>query len=423
MNFISTRDKNIHKSLSAAIRCGLAEDGGLFVPESIPKIDFNSFTDIPSYPAFAEKVLQEFFQGDALSENLSAMCANAFSFPVPLHSLNHNTYMLELFHGPTLSFKDFGARFLAECINHIATGQKTTIMVATSGDTGSAVASAFYLKSNVNVIILFPKGQIATRQEHQITCWDQNVLALAVDGTFDDCQALVKAAFRDPWWQQHISLSSANSINIGRLLPQITYYAFSSLQFYQQHQLAPGYIVPTGNLGNATAGYCAKMLGFPIREIVLATNANKVIPDYLQSGEYQPRQSISTLANAMDVGNPSNFERLQYFFNTFESFKNNVQAFSVSDEEIATTIKHIYEEHNTIVCPHTATACFVREKLSAEPWIIVATADPVKFDTVIEPLIQASIPIPPQLQELLKKPTHVLEVGKTLHELRNIVAI
>ncbi|EHL32258.1 threonine synthase [Legionella drancourtii] len=421
MNFISTRDKNLRKTLAEAIHCGLADDGGLFMPEQIPQIDLNYFTGELTYPLFAERVVHAFFKGDILEHSLSEICQAAFSFAVPLSPLNQNTYLLELFHGPTLSFKDFGARFLAECLNKIFDRRKTTIMVATSGDTGSAVASAFYRKQNIEVIILYPKGLISKRQEQQITCWDQNIRALAVKGTFDDCQGLVKSAFNNPYWQKHFLLSSANSINIGRLIPQITYYAYSSMQFYQQHQQTAGYIVPTGNLGNATAGYLAKLMGFPIREIILATNANRVIPDYLQSGIYNPRPSVTTLANAMDVGNPSNFERLQYLFTTFASFKNQVKAFSVNDEEIRKTIKTVYEHDKKIICPHTATACFVRQKLSSEPWIIVATADPCKFNTIIEPLIGTSVPIPQQLQLLLEKPTHILEVANNLNEIQEII--
>lgn len=423
MYFISTRNAAIPKTLSEAIQSGLAEEGGLFVPEHFPKVDLTQFTTELSYPEFAQKVLQEFFLGDPLDEKLSQLCRNAFTFQVPLSRLSDNTFILELFHGPTSSFKDFGARFLAECLNLLSEKHKSTIMVATSGDTGSAVASAFYGKSNINVIILYPDNKISARQQHQITCWGDNVLALAVDGTFDDCQLLVKSAFQDPWWQRHMHLSSANSINIGRLLPQMIYYAYTSVHFYQRYKTFPGFIVPTGNLGNATAGYWAKQMGFPIREIVLATNANHVIQDYLASGEYSPRPSIATLANAMDVGNPSNFERLHYLFNNFDEFKANVTAFSTNDDDIRKTIKEVYQQYNTIICPHTATAYFARQKLSAEPWIVVATADPCKFDTIIEPIIQAKVPVAPQLQELLDKPTHILKIDNSLLAIQKILTI
>lgn len=422
MYYISTRHPDLRATLSEAICQGMAEDGGLFVPERMPNVQLNDFVDGLDYPVFAEKVLHEFFLGDRLQQHLSSICHNAFSFPVPLQPLNPTTYLLELFHGPTLSFKDVGARFLAECLDVIASSQKITILVATSGDTGSAVASAFFGKKNVNVIILFPKGQITKRQEQQITCWGQNILSCAVQGTFDDCQRLVKEAFQDVELKKQVVLSSANSINIGRLLPQITYYAHSSLAFYRQHHTVPGYIVPTGNLGNATAAYFAKLMGFPIREIVLATNANRVIPDFLQTGDYQPRPSIATLANAMDVGHPSNFERINYLFKPFLTLKHNVIAFSVSDEEIRHTIQATYQDQHIIICPHTATGVFVRQKLSNEPWIVAATADPSKFDSVIEPLIQMTIPTPRQLEALLAKPTSVCEIENNIAALRDVIA-
>lgn len=422
MNFISTRNHALRKSLSEAIQCGLAEDGGLFVPEFFPKIDFHQFSAELSYIDFAKQILQPYFLNDALDQNLSQICEDAFNFPAPLKKINDNTFMLELFHGPTLSFKDFGARFLAGCLSQISKDHKTTVMVATSGDTGSAVASAFYKKPNLNVIILYPDNQVTERQHHQITCWDDNVLALAVKGSFDDCQRLVKEAFQDSWWKKNFHLSSANSINIGRLLPQIIYYAYTSLQFYSQHKLSPGFIVPTGNLGNATAGYYAKMMGFPIREIVLATNANQVILNYLRTGVYHAEKSIATLANAMDVGNPSNFERFQHLFNTYEIFKNNVRAISANDADIRKTILDIYRNDKIIICPHTATAFFARQELSDQPWIVVATADPGKFETVIEPLIQTTVPIAPQLKKLLDRPTQLITVDNHLESVQKIVS-
>lgn len=421
MYFMSTRNAALRKSLSEAMLCGLADDGGLFIPEYFPKIDVTQLSPDLSYPELAQKILHPFFLNDVLDKELSTICHHAFNFPAPIKEINSNTFMLELFHGPTSSFKDFGARFLAECLNILSSEKKTTIMVATSGDTGSAVASAFYKKPNIDVIILYPDKQISARQQHQITCWDHNVIALAVNGTFDDCQKLVKAAFQDPWWKNEFHLSSANSINIGRLLPQIVYYAYASLQFYHRHQVAPGFIVPTGNLGNATAGYYAKMMGFPIREIMLSTNANKVISDYLQTGEFHPRPSIATLANAMDVGNPSNFERLQHLFNSWDSFTENVKSISVDDNEIKNTITQLYQHDKIIICPHTATAFFARKNLSKQPWIVVATADPGKFDTIVEPLIHTTIPVTPELQALLHRPTQIITVDKNLNALRKII--
>jgi len=422
MDFISTRNKKNKQSLATAIRAGLADDGGLFVPEVLPTLDLTPLSPDLSYADFSEKILRPFFEADVLQAHLSTICQQALNFPVPVKTLTETTFLLELFHGPTLSFKDVGARFLAGCLSRLSSeSEGLTIMVATSGDTGSAVASAFYKQPHLNVIILYPRGQVSERQAHQITCFDDNVLALAVEGSFDHCQQLVKTAFQHPWWQQHQHLTSANSINIGRLLPQITYYAYTSLQFYRQQKSMPGFIVPTGNLGNATAAYYAKAMGFPIREIVLATNANRVISDYLLTGDYHPRQSISTLANAMDVGNPSNFERLRHLFPDFSEFKKHVSAISVTDVEIEQTIASCYREHATIICPHTATALFARQQLSHQPWIVVATADPSKFDTVIEPIIHTKVPVSPALQFLLDRPTHSIQVPPVLSKIEEVV--
>lgn len=421
MNFISTAQKAPPSTLADAIRSGLAQDGGLFVPETFPSIDLNSFTPDLSFPRFAHKVLEPFFVGDILETQVAEFCDRAFNFPLPLKPVNANTFILELFHGPTLSFKDFGARFLAEALNFLSDTQKTTIMVATSGDTGSAVAASIHLKPNLQLIILYPEGKISARQEHQMTCWDDNVHALAVKGNFDDCQTLVKKAFQDREWNQRLRLSSANSINIGRLLPQISYYASTSFEFYRQTGEAPGFIIPTGNLGNATAAYWAKMLGFPIREIVLSTNANVVLPDFLQTGEFRPRPSLTTLANAMDVGNPSNFERLQNLFPNFSTFKQEVSALSANDEDIRKTIQTFYQEYRILICPHTATACFARQSLSEKPWIVVATADPCKFNDMIEPLLKVKVPLAESLQVMLEKPIQRISVEANLNAIKQLL--
>lgn len=419
MYYLSTGNQTTPRGLSAALADGLADDGGLFVPEQMPVISHSSFPAELSYPEFANRLLSYFFKDDDLASSLIHFCFRAFNFPVPMKQLNSNTFVLELFHGPTSSFKDFGAHFLAECLSAIADCRKT-IMVATSGDTGSAVASAFYRKSNYRAIILYPEGQISAKQEHQMTCWGENIFAFAVDGSFDQCQQLVKSAFKDPYWQGP-GLTSANSINIGRLLPQIVYYAYSSMAFFRQHQEKPGFIIPSGNLGNATAAYWAKAMGFPIRELVLATNANRVLVDYLQTEKYQAQPSIATLANAMDVGNPSNLERLEYLLGSFNDFKQQLTAFSVEDREIQNTIKQIYDNEGYICCPHTATAFYARQRLKEQAWVVVATADPCKFDTVIEPIIKAKVPMSAQLQRLLAKPNKIQPVEANLNAIRAVI--
>ena len=416
MFFYSTRDKNNQKTVSQAILQGLAEDGGLFVPEYFPQIDISSLDSSLTYPEFAAKILADYFKGDQLESQLPEICKNAFNFPLPVKKLNSNTHIMELFHGPTLSFKDFGARFLAECMSRLSKERKTTIIVATSGDTGSAVAGAFYQKPNIEVVVMFPKGQISKRQEQQITCWGENILSVAVNGTFDDCQKIVKQSFSDRWFTDRAHLSSANSINIARLLPQLTYNAYTSWQFFLKHGEKAGYIIPTGNVGNSTAAFWAKAMGFPIREIALATNANRVISDYIENGKFEPRQSVATIANAMDVGNPSNFERLSYLYNTLDLFKANVKAFSVSDEEIRSIVTEVNQQFDYVVCPHTATGYFARKKLDDKQWIIAATADPCKFETILEPIVNKILPIAPQLQELLNKPAKLVEVDADIRQ-------
>lgn len=424
MFFHSTRDLNNKKTVSQAILQGLSEEGGLFVPEYFPQINWQELDKNLSYPQFAAKILAEYFQGDELAPQLSDICHNAFNFPLPIEKLNDTTYVMELFQGPTLSFKDFGARFLAECMSRLSKERKTTIIVATSGDTGSAVASAFHAKPNVNVVVMFPQGQISQRQEQQITCWGDNILAVAVKGTFDDCQKIVKQSFNESWWTDRAHLSSANSINIARLLPQLTYYAYTSWQFYLQHGAQAGYIIPTGNVGNSTAAFWAKAMGFPIREIVLATNANRVISDYIRNGKFEPKASVATIANAMDVGNPSNFERLAFLHhNDWQQFTHNVQAFSVNDDQIRQIIKEVKDSFNYVVCPHTATGYFARKELSADqPWIIAATAAPSKFETIIEPIIGEVLPIAPQLEVLLAKPTYKVETNANMQEVQTAFA-
>ncbi len=407
-------------SLSEAIQTGLATDGGLFLPQVMPIIDNPIGLSDLSYGEIAFNLLKPFFKTDLLYSKLANICERTFNFPVPLQQLDENIVVLELFHGPTCSFKDFGAHFLAECLNEIDDGEQT-ILVATSGDTGSAVASAFYKKKNYKIIILYPEGKISAVQEQQITCWNDNIFAIAVKGNFDQCQQLVKLAFQDPVCQSLTKLSSANSINIGRLLPQMVYYAYSSLQFYKANNVKAGFIIPSGNLGNATAAYWVKAMGFPIREISLATNANRTISDYLNTGTYLPRPSIKTLANAMDVGNPSNFERLSQLFSSYTQFKDKVAAISVDDATIHKTIYDIYKQYNYICCPHTATAFYAYSQLNKQPWIIVATANPCKFDGLIELIINSKIPIAPQLQELLDKSQQILRIEANLKALRRLL--
>lgn len=429
MLFYSTRNKEKTVTLSDAISIGLADDGGLFLPQWFPLINLSSLDRQMSYAGFAAVILKDYFAGDKLETSLGKICHNAFNFSIPLTRLDDKTQILELYHGPTLSFKDFGAQFLAGAMNELARldeDKKITIMVATSGDTGSAVANAFYGKSNVNVVVLYPKGQISKAQEQQIATYDDNVIAIAVDGTFDNCQKIVKDAFSDSWWQNTAHISSANSINLGRLLPQMTYYAYISYHSFLQTGKEVNLIIPTGNLGNATAAYFAKNMGFPIDKIVLSTNANRVIPDFVASRVFTPKSSIATLANAMDVGNPSNFERLNKLYPEFSDFIANVSAYSVTDEQIRQTIKSTYDRSKIIICPHTATAVYVREHCLAaddahKSWIVVSTAAPGKFETVIEPILGIKLEVPDRLKEVLDRPNLAIDSSANLDAVAEIV--
>lgn len=416
IKYISTRSNADSVTISEAVLKGLAPDGGLFIPEKIPAVNilYNN-----SYSKVASQVLAPYFEGDPLEADLAKICESAFDFPVPLHGGKAAT--LELYHGPTAAFKDFGARFLARAMEAILErqGRKVTILVATSGDTGSAVAAAFYGRKNIDVKVLFPKGLVSARQKKQLTCWGGNVQAYEVSGTFDDCQKMVKDAFMDKSLCEKFGLSSANSINLGRLLPQATYYAFASLKYYEETGEKPVIIVPSGNVGNCTAAYYAKIMGLPIEQVALAFNANKPIVDYLASGKYVPRHSIHTLANAMDVGAPSNIERLFALFTDCESFKANVEGWSVDDDTILKTIRETFETDNGyVICPHTACGERVRrDHFAGKPTIVAATAHPAKFDTIVEPVIGKPVEVPASLAELLAKKSDYRSTGTDYHEI------
>ncbi|MFU8805377.1 MAG: threonine synthase, partial [Bradymonadaceae bacterium] len=297
MKFHSTRDSTNRVFLSQALEEGLAPDGGLYVPEALPRFEPGTFTSAETLVDIGHVLLAPFFKGDILEPRLGEILEEALNFDVPLVDLDEETALLELFHGPTAAFKDIGARFLASALSRLNEGKSRplTIIVATSGDTGGAVAAAFDGKPNVEVIVLYPAGKVSPRQEHQLTCWGDNVHSYAVEGTFDECQRMAKNAFADPWWQENKRLSSANSINIGRILPQMIYYAAASLWYERRHGHRAGVVVPTGNLGNALACIWTREMGLPLRDVVLATNANRTIPDFLETGRWEPRPSVQTL--------------------------------------------------------------------------------------------------------------------------------
>jgi threonine synthase len=423
---LSTRGNSKAIPLHQAIIEGIAPDGGLYLPEHIPPIDLAALLASDTYQQAALHVISPFFTGDLLSEKLPDMIERAFNFPAPLKKLSSsNNFLLELFHGPTSAFKDVGARFLAECFAAVPAKNKTrTILVATSGDTGGAVAAAFHQHDNVRVFVLFPDGRVSARQAHQLSCFGDNIHSYRVQGSFDDCQRLVKAAFADKDLSEHYALTSANSINLGRLLPQMSYYAWAAVQYakLQDETKKLNFIIPSGNLGNAFAAIMARAAGAPIGDIVLATNANTVLPDFFDTGECTPRDSVSTLANAMDVGAPSNLERLRYLYPNQKIHEAILKIESVSDDEIRRAIPVTLDKYDEIICPHTACGMVVLERLrdaaDTRDWCVVATAHPAKFETVVEPLIQQNVAIPKALQQLLKRPARATLLEPNLNALK-----
>ena len=432
MRFFSTRGEG-PVTLDDALRQGLASDGGLFLPEALPSFSIDDFEKAPTIRDVARVLLAPFFEGSSLRGEVGAIVDETFHFPIPLLSLkgtNGNAELLELYHGPTAAFKDVGAAFLAACLSRLEgdPDRPLTILVATSGDTGGAVAAAFDKRKGMRVVVLFPDGRVSERQAHQLTCWSDNVLSLKVDGAFDDCQSLVKAALGDPNLTAVHRFSSANSINIGRLLPQSTYYASASLEHFRRTGNAPGFIVPTGNLGNALACIMAREMGLPIGPVILATNANRTIADYFETLEWLPRTSLETLASAMDVGNPSNMERLRHLVGDADVLRERIGVLSVDDERITEALKQDRRDFGFATCPHTATATHTWRSLddetrNAHEWILVGTAHPAKFETIVEPLIGETVPIPEELADILARPSRATRISPTLDALGDAMRV
>jgi threonine synthase len=423
MKYISSRGRSPAVGFGVALTQGLAPDGGLYVPESWPTLPRGAFDGVTTLPEVASVMLRPFVAGDAIAGDLDAITREAFNFPAPLVPVAHDggLSVLELFHGPTAAFKDFGARFLASCMQRLRGGatRPLNILVATSGDTGGAVAAAFHQRPGIVVSVLFPKGLVSPTQERQLTCWGNNVHSFRVGGSFDDCQRMVKEAFVDSSLKARFELSSANSINLGRLLPQAVYYAATSLAVQRAHGVAPDFIIPSGNLGNSVACVWARQLGLPIGRIVLAHNANKAVPDFLANGEWRPRASVPTLASAMDVGSPSNMERLRALFPDIESVRDAVRAHSVSDAEIRARIQTDFGQYGRAWCPHTATAAEVYARMTPGKRpearrVIVATAHPAKFREIVEPLIGQRIEMPESLAKLFARPVAASDLDPAL---------
>lgn len=426
MKYLSTRGAG-PVSLDEALRRGIASDGGLFLPEKLPKFDITDFDTADSIPEVASVLLKPFFSGSDLAGEVDEILSETFGFPIPVTELkagSRKASLLELYHGPTAAFKDVGAAFLAACLSRLEgdVDSPLTILVATSGDTGGAVAAAFDKRPGMRVAVLFPDGRVSERQEHQLCCWSDNVLSLKVNGSFDDCQAMVKGAMADQGLREQHHFSSANSINIGRLLPQSTYYADASLRHFRRTGNKPGFIIPTGNLGNAFACIMAREMGLPIGPIILVTNANKTIVDYFESLKWLPRASLQTLASAMDVGDPSNMERLRSLIGEADVLRDQLGVASVNDDEIKAAMRQDFEEFGFATCPHTATATHVWRQMDAElaeqnDWILVATAHPAKFETIVEPLIGETLPLPPELLDILSRPARAVSIEPNLASL------
>lgn len=411
MDFLSTRGGVAPTPIDDALVAGLAPDGGLYVPASIPVLDLEA--PRTTLAETAATTLAPWFAASRLETQLRALCADAFAFEAPLRSLHGaGDQVLELFHGPTAAFKDYAARFLAGALGTLRapTAPDTTIVVATSGDTGAAVAAAFHRRPGFRVAILYPEGRVSPRQAHGLECWGDNVRAFRVDGSFDDCQRLAKQALSDIALRTRVPLGSANSISLGRLLPQSAYYVHAAAAHHARHGTRLNLVVPTGNLGNACAAVLARAMGAPLGELRLACNANDTLPRFFAGADYAVQPTRATLANAMDVGAPSNFERLRHWHNDDGALRAGFVADSVDDATIRRIIAAAPARHGIVPCPHTATALAVLEQLreagDTRDWAVVATAHPAKFETIVEPLVGHTVALPPALADCLARPAH-----------------
>ena len=408
MKLFSTNDSTNIVDLKTATLKSLPKDKGLYLPCTIPLLDkdFIQNLDRYSFPELAYRVSSNLIGEEIPSSDLERICYKAINFPAPIVKLDNSLYTQELFHGPSLAFKDFGARFMAELMSHFIKEEdnKLTILVATSGDTGGAVAAGFHNVENIEVIILYPKGKVSPLQELQLTTWGDNIEAIEVDGTFDDCQAMVKQAFLDQSLAKY-NLSSANSINISRLIPQSFYYFEAVKQIGLEKDITIA--VPSGNIGNISAGSLARNMGLPIKTLVAAHNANNTVPDYYSSGEYSAKPSVSTISNAMDVGNPSNFHRFTYLNgSTWNNVKSQTASFSYTDDETRRELKEIFEKYQYISEPHAAVAYQALKEKEVDQdsnKVFLGTAHPAKFMEVVNDILETEIEIPEALTDLTTK--------------------
>jgi len=396
--------------LDEAVKNGLPPDNGLYMPVHLEKMNerfFKSMDDL-SFNEIAMQVLSHLFKNYIPTDDLRLIVEKAFGFDAPIHWLEENKGILELFHGPTLAFKDFGARFMGRLLEYFLknNNEVVDILVATSGDTGSAVAHGFLNVKGIRVTILYPKGKVSEIQERQFATLGANIRVLEVDGTFDDCQKMVKQAFLDQELQRQLTLSSANSINIARLIPQSLYYFYAYKQL-KNKDLPTVFSVPSGNFGNLTAGLFAWKLGLPIHKIIASNNANRIFTQYVQTGNFEPKPSVQTLSNAMDVGNPSNFYRvLDLYQQDWVALKKDIAAFDFSDETTRQAIIAVHQQFHYTMCPHTAVGylgmeAFIKETGLNANYIVLATAHPVKFQDIVEAAIGEVVPIPERLKAVM----------------------
>lgn len=415
MKYYSTNGKTPMVTLAEAVVKGLAADRGLFMPEHIgkmPKAFFNNISSM-SLQEMSFAVAYMLFGDDIDSDDLKHIVSDTLSFDIPLVKVDDCRYSLELFHGPTLAFKDVGARFMARLLGHfnrqLGEDRMVNVLVATSGDTGGAVANGFLNVPGVRVFVLYPSGKVSRIQEAQFTTLGNNITAIEVNGTFDDCQALVKSAFMDKELNSHMMLTSANSINVARFLPQMFYYFYAYAQLIKAGEDLNNIVVsvPSGNFGNITAGLIAKFMGLPVKRYIAANNRNDVVYNYLQTGAYTPKPSVATIANAMDVGDPSNFARiLDLYHNSWEAIKVEISGFTYTDEQIAQTLADVYRQRGYLLDPHGAVAYrSLQEGLQpGEVGVMLETAHPAKFKSVVDSIIGEDIDIPQRLRAFMDNP-------------------
>lgn len=426
MKFHSTRKQSPDVSFKEALLNGLAPDGGLYLPNYIPTLPASFFAQLKgkSLAEIGWLVAREYVGNEISEKDLQTLIEDVFSFDIPLVEVSPGISSLELFHGPTMSFKDVGARFMARSIAHLDqnANREVTVLVATSGDTGSAVANGFWGVEGINVIILYPSGKVSHIQEQQLTTMGGNVSALEINGVFDDCQALVKQAFGDAELREKLRLTSANSINIGRLIPQSFYYFYALSQ--RVEPLSPVSVcVPSGNFGNLTAGLMAKRMGLPVAQFIAATNANDIVPHYLNTGEYLPRPSTKTLSNAMDVGKPSNFERMiSLFGDSVEAMREDLIGFHYSDGETMATVKEVMENHGYQLDPHGAIGyrgVQAFQETNPQPGIFLETAHPAKFADVIEDQLGMKVELPAKLAGIMELKKEAVVMNPAFEEFKS----